>query len=82
VAEAGFPALSLGGGLLALLLIPVLIGSRRSALSRPTNWRPSAGPAPSAMTGIEPACSAWEPGRSTWYGAWPARRGEPGCPGV
>ena len=37
VAEAGFPALSLGGGLLALLLIPVLIGSRRSALSRPTN---------------------------------------------
>jgi len=37
VAEAGFPALSLGGGLLALLLLPVLIVSRRSSFSRPTS---------------------------------------------
>jgi MFS family permease len=34
VAAAGFPALSLGGGLLALLLIPALIRNRRDALGR------------------------------------------------
>jgi hypothetical protein len=33
VAEAGFPALSLGGGLIALLLIPVLIRNRTGQVS-------------------------------------------------
>jgi MFS family permease len=40
VAEAGFPALSLGGGLIALLLIPVLIRTRKVQVSPAADGRP------------------------------------------